>query len=47
MQPDDQEAAIMADEDLITTSAIEVLRSDLNEMSAKISEKVVCVRSRH
>ena len=37
----------MADEDLITTSAIEVLRSDLNEMSAKIPEKVVCVRSRH
>ena len=37
----------MANEDLITTNAIEVLRSDLNEVSAKIPEKVVCMKSRH
>ena len=32
----------MENEDKITTNAIEVLRSDLNKMSAKMAEEVVC-----
>ena len=37
----------MAYEDKITTNATEVLRSDLNKMSAKIPEKVVYMKNRH
>ena len=37
----------MANEDKITTNAIEVPRSDLNKMSAKMAEDVVCLKSRH
>ena len=37
----------MKNEDKITTNAIEVLRSDLNKMSAKMAEEVVCMKSRY
>ena len=36
----------MANEDKITMNAIEVLRSDLNKMSAKMAEEVVRMKSR-
>ena len=37
----------MANEDKITTNTIEVLRSDLNGISAKMAGEVVCMMSRH
>ena len=37
----------MAIEDKITTNTVEVLRSDLNGMSAKMAEEVVCMKSSH
>ena len=37
----------MENEDKSTANATEVLRSDLNKMSAKMAEEVVCIKSRH
>ena len=37
----------MENEDKIITKAIEVLPSDLNKMSAKMAEDVVCMKNRH
>ena len=36
-----------ANEDKITRNVIEVLRTDLNKMSAKMAEEVVCMQNRH
>ena len=36
-----------ANEDKITTNTVEVLRSDLNKISAEMAEEVVCIENRH
>ena len=37
----------MANEDKITTNNIEVLRPEVNRMSAKMAEEVVCLKNSH
>ena len=37
----------MNEENRITTNTIEALRSDMNRLSAKMAEEVVCMTSRH
>ena len=44
---DEQWKKRMANEDKITTNAIETLRSDFNKKSAKMADEVVCLKSRH
>ena len=44
---DDRRKKRMANEDKITSNAIETLRSDFNKMSAKMANEVVYLKNRH
>ena len=44
---DDRRKKCMANEDKITSNAIETLRSDFNKMSAKMANEVVYLKNRH